>query len=172
MGSRNRRTRRKPKKTPRKQRAYMKLFKGGVLEYQRPGINSSDTLYMDEIPYRLFKKSGIGMFGVKFFKNKQGEQIIVKEIPLDGSGVAQTAYDNIHDLGLMQGIHGFIVRILDEGYVYAPTQTRELGAAAYMYAMEPCSGSLSPYVTKLPVDTNVIIGLESLVTYERVCILG
>ena len=136
----------------------MKLFKGGVLEYQQPGINRSDTLYMDEIPYRLFKKSGIGMFGVKFFKNKQGEQIIVKEIPLDGSEVAQTAYDNIHKLGLMGETNGFIVRILDEGYVYEPTQTREMEAVAYMYAMEPCSGSLSPYVTERPVDTNVING--------------
>tara|TARA_B100001093_G_scaffold350664_1_gene335175 strand:+ start:1263 stop:2873 length:1611 start_codon:yes stop_codon:yes gene_type:complete len=177
MGSRKKRTRRKQKKTPRKQRiqkktprkqriqkktprkqrAYMRLFKGGELKYELSGINGSNTLYMGEIPYTLLKTSGVGsMFGVKFFVNKQGEQIIVKEIPK--GRLAKTASKNIALLELIQGKHDFIVRILDEGYVYESTQTRYPVVAAYMYAMEPCSGSLLPYVTERPVNTDVING--------------
>ena len=155
----SKRTKRIQKKTPRKQRTYMKLFKGGVLKYGPSEIHSRDTLFMDKMPYTFSKNSGSGKFGVKFFINDRGEQIIVKEIP-KGRNAAAAAHKNIRDLGLIEGTHDFIVRVLDEGYVYedGPSVSGDQVKSAYMYAMEPCSRDLLYNVTDGPVNITIIKG--------------
>jgi serine/threonine protein kinase len=156
----SKRTKRIQKKSPRKQRAYMKLFKGGVLKYENSGINSSDdTLSMNGVSYTLLKKIDAGRFGVKFFKNDVGEQIIVKEIPKGRE--ADHANKIIHDLELMEETcPDFIVRVLDDGYVYKdnPSVSGDQVESAYMYAMEPCSRDLLYNVKYGPVNITIIDG--------------
>jgi serine/threonine protein kinase len=154
----SKRTKRIQKKTPRKQRTYMKLFKGGVLKYEKSGINSSDdTLSMNGVSYTLIRKI-VGKYGVKFFRNKDDEQIIVKEIPKGRK--ADHAIDIIHRLELKEGRHDFIVRVIDEGYVYedGPSVSGDQVESAYMYAMEPCSRDLLHNVTNGPVNITIIKG--------------
>lgn len=152
MGSRNRRTRRKPKKTPRKQRIQKKTlkkalkkilkkqFKGGRLDYE-----TDEKLKMRGQTYRLEQHVEANNDGaIRIFHNirNRSEKIIVKEIPMV---LAQDVIDLVGDPTIQQlQQKGFMVQILDEGEFFL-----ENGEGYYMYAMEPCSGSLEGYIRQL-----------------------